>query len=849
MDTKSKKFKYSIWTKLLCIILTAAMFFLFTASAIRFIMGIAVFGIRDYFSDNTPKLTETDCFSNYFLNDYNIVTMLATSDVEATQQALEDKMNGIVTDAVYEYSIQKATIIENELKYAVENYDVNYFNYEYTADLVDVPEVSTVFSQELSTSKTETVTTTNGQSVPRNIEAAQQILKICEGIDFLNFEALIRPSALTEQSFFYKTDVPINSTSIIEMSFDDTDYTYDEKEIKIYFTTQYKQSVNNIISEIQSAINHAKNQLSLRNQLMYYVVDKSGSAQLNTGSKPTIEYVKNSPAYVIYKDGVLNVKGLNGNITSVIKDDIRSMSGCEVYVFISDKKNFDTDDIYSHIETAYTASSVDNPYAVLATAGISLLLCITFLCLLLCICGKSNNTDERKTLLIDRFPPDLHFLLSFGAIIMILFVAYTLAGSIKNTNTLGNTIIRNLPVLGGMIATVAYLIFCEWITSVTRIFKAHEKFFGNMLTTKIILLIIKGFKKLGILLRKFFEILTYKPKKTKFAVVLMALFYIAVNTILSFFIINYLIIGINFQAIIAIGADIVFNAICIYFTASYFKDLDVIIQAASIHKKAPLTRKILPYSLNELTKALSDANTELQAAITKAVRDEQLKTELITNVSHDLKTPLTSLISYSDLLTKCDIRDEDAKKYIEIINTQSIKLKRLIEDLIEASKASTGNVTLKKENLNLNELAIQAITEFAPEIEAAGNEIIFTQKNSPISIFADGAKTFRILSNLLSNAKKYSASSTRIYITVFTDGENSCFEIKNVSSEPLNISPDEITERFVRGDKSRNKDGNGLGLSIAKDLCTLQNGELKISIDGDLFKATVILPSKNNTNT
>ena len=221
-----------------------------------------------------------------------------------------------------------------------------------------------------------------------------------------------------------------------------------------------------------------------------------------------------------------------------------------------------------------------------------------------------------------------------------------------------------------------------------------------------------------------------------------------------------------------------------------------------------------------------------------------MKTELITNVSHDLKTPLTSLISYSDLLNNCKIEDETAKKYIGVIHNQSIKLKRLIEDLIEASKVSSGNVTINASMLNLSELAIQVIAEFSPEIEKNGNEIIFNEPETAPAVFADGSKTYRILSNLLSNAKKYSATGTRIYISVYKENDNSVFEIKNISSEPLNISPEELTERFVRGDKSRSKDGNGLGLSIAKDLCILQSGNLELSIDGDLFKAKVILPTE-----
>ena len=253
-------------------------------------------------------------------------------------------------------------------------------------------------------------------------------------------------------------------------------------------------------------------------------------------------------------------------------------------------------------------------------------------------------------------------------------------------------------------------------------------------------------------------------------------------------------------------------------------------------------RSDIPKSLKILANNLTVKNEALDKAVAEAIKKEHMKTQLITNVSHDLKTPLTSLISYSDLLSKCDIEDEDAKKYVDVINQQSEKLKRLIEDLIEASKVSTGNVTLNKVKLNLSELAVQAIVEFTPDFEKNCNEVKFSEQETPPVVFADGTKTYRIISNLLSNAKKYSAPHTRIYASVYKEGNYGCFEIKNISKEPLNISASELTERFVRGDESRTNEGNGLGLSIAKDLCGLQNGVLDIIIDGDLFKVIVKLP-------
>ena len=219
-----------------------------------------------------------------------------------------------------------------------------------------------------------------------------------------------------------------------------------------------------------------------------------------------------------------------------------------------------------------------------------------------------------------------------------------------------------------------------------------------------------------------------------------------------------------------------------------------------------------------------------------------MRAELITNVSHDLKTPLTSIINYTDLLSRCDIEDETAKGYIEVLSERSGRLKVLIEDLVEASKASSGAINLNIEPLDLSELAKQTAGEMQENFDRAQLEIKQVFPESPVIIKADGLRTCRILENLMGNAAKYSAANSRVYITVSSDGENGVFEIKNISRNELNISADELTERFVRGDSSRTDGGNGLGLSIARDLAVLQGGSLGIEIDGDLFKATVKLP-------
>lgn len=295
-------------------------------------------------------------------------------------------------------------------------------------------------------------------------------------------------------------------------------------------------------------------------------------------------------------------------------------------------------------------------------------------------------------------------------------------------------------------------------------------------------------------------------------------------------------------SILILAADAIANVFIIIKVIKYLKNLDTIITAFSNHQEPDVNIDTLPSSLKVLAESMKYTNEELQNAVNKAIKDERLRSELITNVSHDLKTPLTSIITYVDLLSKCDISDEKAKEYIAVLDDKGAKLKRLIEDLIEASKVTSGNVTVNLTSINLSELCMQSTVDAQADFEKAGLNLIVRDCEQPPIVTGDGAKTYRVVENLLSNARKYSALSSRVYVNVYSENGWGVFEIKNISAQPLDISPDELTERFVRGDKSRNQEGNGLGLSIAKELCRLQNGRLELTIDGDLFKARVKLP-------
>ncbi|WP_252243895.1 MULTISPECIES: sensor histidine kinase [unclassified Clostridium] len=245
--------------------------------------------------------------------------------------------------------------------------------------------------------------------------------------------------------------------------------------------------------------------------------------------------------------------------------------------------------------------------------------------------------------------------------------------------------------------------------------------------------------------------------------------------------------------------------------------------------------------LKDIANNVMNIEDGLDKAIDKAVKSEKMKGELITNVSHDLKTPLTSIINYIDLLDRENISEEDKKRYLEILKERSLRLKVLIEDLFEASKAASGTLELDMENLDPVALIRQTIGEFENEIEKSNLQFIKNIPEGKLSIYADGKKTFRVFQNLISNILKYSMKNSRVYIEVCEEDEYISIVFKNISEYQVDFTEEEILERFKRGDSSRTTEGSGLGLSIAKSLVELQGGQFTISIDGDLFKVVVNL--------
>ncbi len=253
----------------------------------------------------------------------------------------------------------------------------------------------------------------------------------------------------------------------------------------------------------------------------------------------------------------------------------------------------------------------------------------------------------------------------------------------------------------------------------------------------------------------------------------------------------------------------------------------------------------MPRDLRRHAEDLNNISGGMASAVEEKMKSERFKAELITNVSHDLKTPLTSIINYVDLLKGTDQTDPKAAEYIEVLDRKSQRLKKLTEDLVEASKASTGVLSVNREKIGLSQLLEQALGEWREKLEERRLTLVTTLPEGETWVYADGRHLWRVLDNLLSNCAKYALEGTRVYLDLNRGKGQVALSVKNISREPLNVPPERLLERFVRGEESRTTEGSGLGLSIARSLMELQGGAFELVVDGDLFKAVVSLPQAN----
>lgn len=503
----------------------------------------------------------------------------------------------------------------------------------------------------------------------------------------------------------------------------------------------------------------------------------------------------------------------------------------EITIGINPKINDSYTQAHKFTEFAYSMQ-----YAIYVVGGISFILSLVCFGFLMSSAGHRKGYNGIKASWITKIPLDL---LTFAFIITEVLGIVLLIAIFEET-VFGLAII---PILLIIVAVLISVLLGWCMSLATRI--KLGKWWKNTVIYRLIVIAKKLlkflFKKLKVLFKLFLKFLSKVPLVWKTALIVAGVS--LANLILTKEAYDFYYANINYQFLLAWAIFSAVVGVAVLYCAIVLKKLQ---EASKALADGDLSYQVDTSKMfgdfKEYGESLNSISNGMAIAVEERMKSERMKTELITNVSHDIKTPLTSIINYTDLISKEPCDNKNINEYLSVLLRQSERLKRLIDDLVEASKASTGNLEVNLAPCEANILLTQIVGEYTEKIQNKNLELITTQPESTIMIMADGRRLWRVFDNLMNNICKYSQGGTRVYLSLEKQGNEAVITFKNTSSTALNISADELMERFVRGDSSRNTEGNGLGLSIAKSLTELQNGKLELTIDGDLFKVILKFP-------
>ena len=469
-------------------------------------------------------------------------------------------------------------------------------------------------------------------------------------------------------------------------------------------------------------------------------------------------------------------------------------------------------------------------------SGISAFLCILMglgsaLCLIFLVSAAGHRSGAGGIVpnWQDRIPLELYF----GGDALLLYITLVMMDGIIISSPSSAYMGEILSRLGGLCLCVllGWLICLAALMTIATRLKLG-KWWRNSLCYLLLRFLLSCFRKIWRIFGNFLQILPVAWR----AVVLVGGILIA-QTFLTLLMFESYNSGPFFLLALTMDLAIVIGTAWLCRQLQQIRDMGASLAAGNLEAKID-TRKMFR-DIRSHAENLNAIGTGMTRAVEQRMKSERLKTELITNVSHDIKTPLTSIINYVDLLKRENPEDPKIRGYLEVLENKAQRLKVLTEDVVEASKASTGNIALEMTDLNFIELVHQVIGEFEEKFEERNLTMVVHFDEEEAIICADGRRLWRVLENVFGNVSKYAMENTRVYVDVKVDRPNVQLSLKNISAQPLNISADELTERFIRGDVSRNTEGSGLGLSIAKDLVQLQGGEFRLYLDGDLFKVTI----------
>ena len=837
LDTKWKNVRESRRFKALCVVLSMVLAFS-SVALLGAVMRISGLYNNDAFTDPTVakegSLVQTTIFQSELDAIVNDIALLAgQKQLQQKVAALKKAKADSVAAALEQYKKDQATAIRKTLVFYAGLKNQNITNIGKDIPNYKVP------------TKTIKKVVAEDRDAPWLIRDLQQIVNGTRaGEDYLPYLQLANWLHSSDGVEYYNDsdmrddpdDLIRNYTvaftvdgQTVEANEYDADQTLSEtiKSAETHIKKLYDKTVVGPYRSAADEQQDMRQNLQELQCLQFYAKDNiTGQvvSQLPEGQTPA--KLKDAPVYYSKTKAGENLRGADYGARNARSDVAQYLmdGDMSIYVGIDPTVAGGNDTLPDFVELNALCTRMQNMNTVAMTVAAVCLavLALAFLVLACLGCGHRAGTDGVRLLWMDYIPLELHTAIIAAAIAGLGVVLF---GNLFND--LSNYYGYQLSTLyyGGMflaacgaLGAVAWGLYAELTLSFVRLCKSEKHLYKGTLLYYICLGIWRLLCKLHRFNRRVIRGLAYTPRHFKRNMVFCAVGYLLINIILVLLFASFLngeapVVGV-ISGLVGLG----FNGFCVGYALRFLFQLDRVIEAAA--NRTDVEAAHLHPALAAMAGSLRYTNQELHNAVDQAVRDERLKTELITNVSHDLKTPITSIITYTDLLSKCPQSDEKAKEYMAVLTEKSTKLARLVEDLIEASKLSSGNITLHPMVLDLGELTAQAIGEYQKEFEENRLQLVLDPDLPRVQAFADGSKTYRVLENLLQNAKKYSAADSRVYVRVYKQGDFGVFEIKNISAEPLNISPQE--------------------------LCSAQQGKLELLIDGDLFKARVYLPQPKN---
>ncbi len=456
-------------------------------------------------------------------------------------------------------------------------------------------------------------------------------------------------------------------------------------------------------------------------------------------------------------------------------------------------------------------------YELIGAAVASFLLAVLLFVFLMAAAGHHDASGEVKAGFVEKIPADLLWLIGVGGVCLLALV-------------IGNTFSDNY-LVASLVTTALCLLGAGLLALLCLMSTAVRLKLGTFLSSCLIWRFLRWcWKWIKAACRAFGKLLRGLPLVWKWIPLFIVLMIADLLLTASFRRDGDMLAFVKLMQWALLGAAILYLVLA-------FRRLRVGAKAiAAGEEKVVIDEKYLIGDLKDHAKDLNHIRDGLSRAVDERMKSERLRTELITNVSHDIKTPLTSIINYVDLLAREEPENEKTKEYVEVLQRQSARLKKLTDDLVEASKASTGNLPVAAEKLELGVLLDQTAGEYGERLAAKSLDLRVTKPEEPMYVQADPRHLWRILDNLMNNILKYAQPGTRVYLNLEREGGKAALSFRNISAQPLNVRPEELTERFVRGDSARSTEGSGLGLAIAASLAKLQGIDLDLSVDGDLFK-------------